>query len=280
MRNLLLLTQRVGTFGASDPSPLPPSVASTTTPPPWRSRRPFIQASALNSPAQVLYFITSDNVLYAYHLDTAKVLFTLPLSSPPLPQPSTSTSPPSPPPVPDDASSHSISPSDSILSLHYLSDTDSLLLTTPSGLLLSLSLSSLELSTLGSFPLGLLASSLSPDRELLSLLTPGYHLLLLTPDADVIADLPLPEAGEGPLPGQRLPLKGQEGQLETGPASITWRGDGQHFAVSTYHPSYDFRRLRVFSRMGEQVGGVVPLPLTGRGGRCGAVSPADLEAIG
>ena len=247
MKNLLLLTERIGTVPLHDVPHIPLHTADSfpsPTTPQWRATSPFIQASALNSPARVLYFVTSSNVLFAYHLDTAIVLLTLPLSTPP----STGSSS-------EDAH---IPSSDSVISLHYIAETECLHIATSHGSLLSLHAHSLLLTTIGHLPRGLLACALSPDRELLVLVTSDYRVLLMTPDGDVVAEAAIAERGEGVLPGQLMPRTAD--LPDGGTASVSWRGDGQYFAVSTFHPAYDFRRVRVFSRQCEQSAQSFPFP--------------------
>ena len=261
MKNLVLLTHRIGNFSAAGHTSSPHPSAFT-----WQPRRTAIQAVALNSPAHTLYFVTADNTLFAYHVDTDAVLFTLPLSSPP-----TTAAPAAAaadfddiPAIPDedeDGTAAFLSQSDSVLSLTYLPEHESLHIASSAGVLLSLHVHSLLMTEVGRVSPAIAAAAFSPDHELLAVVSTSYRLLLLTPDGDVLSDQPLTESGEGVIPGQVMAVRGESDEAEARcGVSVTWRGDGQYVAVSTYHSAYHYRRLRVFSRLGEPTSHSYPFP--------------------
>ena len=261
MRNLVLLTHRIGSFAAADHNSSPHPSAST-----WQPQRAAIQAVTLNSPAHTLYFVTADNALFAYHVDTAAVLLTLPLSAPPAFASSASTAAdfddiPAIPDEEDDDSAAFLSPADSVLSLTYLAEHESLHIVSSAGVLLSLHVQSLLMTEVGRVSPAIAAAAFSPDHELLAVVSTSYRLLLLTPDGDVLSDQPLTESGEGVIPGQVMAVRGERDEAEArNGVSVTWRGDGQYVAVSTFHSAYHYRRVRVFSRLGEFTSHSYPFP--------------------
>ena len=270
MNNLVLLKQRIGLFSVAEhDTQLPlPSIH-----PAWRPSRPFIQACALNSPARLLYAVSAANVLIAYDLAAAAVSFTVNLSPAAAPPPS---SPPAAavsqhdddiliPPEEgeeDGAAAGFLSLSDSVVSLHYVADLESLHVASRLGVLLSVHALTLEVTAIGDIAAGIAACSLSPDRELLAVLTSAHRLLLMTPDGErLLLDAAIAESGAGVLPTQSLqPVQPHDARETDSGAAISWRGDGQFFAVSLYHSAFRYRRIRVFSRQGEQSSQSFPFP--------------------
>ena len=161
----------------------------------------------------------------------------------------------------DDSSSAFLAPSDSVLSLTYLPEHESLHIVSAAGLLLSLHVHSLLMTEVGRVSPAIAAASFSPDHELLAVVSTSYRLLLLTADGDVLSDQPLTETGEGVIPGQVMAVRSERDEAEArSGVNVTWRGDGQYVAVSTYHSAYHYRRLRVFSRLGESTSHSYPFP--------------------
>ena len=266
MKNLVRLAHRIGSFPAAGHTDCPQPSASTSALT-WQPQRAAIQAAALNSPAHTLYIVTADNTLFAYHIDTAAVLLTLPLSTASSADTSASAAadfddiPAIPDEDDDDSGAAFLSHSDTVLSLTYLPEHESLHIVSSAGLLLSLHVHSLLMTEVGRLSPGIAAAAFSPDHELLAVVSTSYRLLLLTADGDVMSDLPLVESGEGVVPGQVMAVRGEKDETEArNGVSVTWRGDGQYVAVSTYHSAYHYRRLRVFSRLGEPTSHSYPFP--------------------
>lgn len=168
---------------------------------------------------------------------------------------------------------------DSVLSLHYFSDTSTSCLILAGGdiiLVRENPLSTEELvEIVGSIDVGISAAAWSPDEELLAITTSADTLLLMSRDIENIASTTLtPEdinvsshvsvgwgKKETQFKGKRaralldptVPETIDDGVLsstENASVTISWRGDGAYFAISKVEQ--DRRRMiRVYSREGQ-----------------------------
>lgn len=129
----------------------------------------------------------------------------------------------------------------------------------------------------GSIDAGICAVSWSPDEELVAIATKANTLLLMTADFDPLANIPLSIEdlevsshisvgwgkketqfkGRGVAKALRdptVPEQIDEGSLsayDNGQVTISWRGDGQYFAMNSVIDSNPKRRvIRVYSREG------------------------------
>jgi elongator complex protein 1 len=168
---------------------------------------------------------------------------------------------------------------DSILSLHYFSDTTTSCLILAGGdivLVREEPLANEELvEIVGSVDAGISAAAWSADEELLAITTQADTLLLMSRDIENIASVPLtPEdvnvsshvsvgwgKKETQFKGKRaralqdptVPETVDEGVLSSfddRSVTISWRGDGAYFAVSKVEQDQR-RMIRVYSREGQ-----------------------------
>ncbi|XP_022111138.1 elongator complex protein 1-like [Acanthaster planci] len=157
-----------------------------------------------------------------------------------------------------------------ITAIQHLPDQQSVCVATGEGDVLLYNTISRELECVGSVDSGLTSMTWSPDQELLVLSTGAATLLLMTKDF-----IPVTETTMHPREfGQHEPITVGWGKKETqfhGTAGkqaavrtvqevkpalawddmkvrISWRGDGQFFAVSAVSPDTGVRKLRVWSR--------------------------------
>ncbi|XP_029459838.1 elongator complex protein 1 isoform X2 [Rhinatrema bivittatum] len=157
-----------------------------------------------------------------------------------------------------------------IVGIQDLPDQESVCVATSTGDVILYNFSTCQLECVGSVDGGLNAMSWSPDQELVVLLTGQQTLIMMTKEFEPVAEIPLhPEDfGEGKFVtlgwgAKETQFHGSEGkqaaqhkQTEVQPAlpwddhrpRVTWRGDGQYFAVSTVCPETGARKIRVWSR--------------------------------
>ncbi|PSN68687.1 IkappaB kinase complex, IKAP component [Corynespora cassiicola Philippines] len=168
---------------------------------------------------------------------------------------------------------------DSILSLHHFSDTATSCLVLAGGDIILVRESPLPnedlVEIVGSVDAGISAAAWSPDEELLAITTQANTLLLMSRDIENIASITLaPEdvnvsnhvsvgwgKKETQFKGKRaralqdptVPESIDEGVLSSfddRSVTISWRGDGAYFAVSTIEEERR-RMIRVYSREGQ-----------------------------
>ncbi|KAF2710609.1 elongator complex protein 1 [Pleomassaria siparia CBS 279.74] len=168
---------------------------------------------------------------------------------------------------------------DSILNLHYFSDSSTSCLVLTGGDIILVRENPLPTEDLveivGSVDAGISAAAWSPDDELLAITTQADTLLLMTRDIENLSSIALaPEdvnisshvsvgwgKKETQFKGKRarvlqdptLPESIDEGVLSTvddGAVNISWRGDGAYFAVNSVEQERR-RIIRVYSREGQ-----------------------------
>ncbi|KAM5194035.1 elongator complex protein 1 [Mantella aurantiaca] len=149
-------------------------------------------------------------------------------------------------------------------------DQQSLCVATATGDVILCNLNTSQLECVGSVDSGIATMSWSPDQELILLVTGQETLILMTKDFEPISEIPIHQEdfGEGKFitvgwGKKETQFHGSEGKqaaqrkvLSVQPAlswddhkpRITWRGDGQLFAVSTICPQTGSRKIRVWNR--------------------------------
>lgn len=153
-----------------------------------------------------------------------------------------------------------------IVAMHVLSDSNQLAVAYACGDLFNLTLGSNHVECVGSIESGISAIEWSPDSELVVIVTGDNSLLLMTTSFEIVSEIKLNTiAAEKQVNvgwGSKLTqFHGSEGKNaaqttinsnsalsmnDDGSCSITWRGDGNYFCVSSIDK--DRRRLSVYNR--------------------------------
>ncbi|CAK8564541.1 unnamed protein product [Lathyrus sativus] len=186
--------------------------------------------AALDIERNRLFFLSSHNFIYTYHLSSfhdkeawsnASLLST-------------------------DYGSVDLEPDDSVTSFDYLMEKEALLLGTSNGLLLLYDVDANTTQVVGNLDGGVNCISLSPDGELLAIITGFGQILVMTHDWDLLYETPLVVDDDVP---QGHHINGEnflEGGFEQHP--ISWRGDGKYFATMSVCSSTFLRKLKVWDR--------------------------------
>ncbi|XP_018425490.1 PREDICTED: elongator complex protein 1 [Nanorana parkeri] len=157
-----------------------------------------------------------------------------------------------------------------VVGIQDVPDQQSVCLATATGDVILCNLSTGQLECVGSVDSGIVAMGWSPDQELILLVTGQQTLILMTKDFEPISEIPIHQEdfGEGKFitvgwGKKETQFHGSEGKraaqrkvLSVQPAlpwddqlpRITWRGDGQLFALSTICPQTGSRKIRVWNR--------------------------------
>lgn len=156
-----------------------------------------------------------------------------------------------------------------IVGIQDLLDQESVCLATASGDVILCNLSTLQLECVGSVASGIAVMSWSPDQELVLLATGQQTLIMMTKDFEPIMEHQIhqDDFGENKFitvgwGRKETQFHGSEGRpaafqvqmIESAlpwddqKPQITWRGDGQFFAVSVVCPETGARKVRVWNR--------------------------------
>ncbi|CAB1325495.1 unnamed protein product [Coregonus sp. 'balchen'] len=149
-------------------------------------------------------------------------------------------------------------------------DQESVCVATATGDVILYNLNTNQLECVGSVDSGLSAMSWSPDQELVTLTTGQDTIIMMTKDFEPITEVGIhqDDFGEGKFitvgwGKKETQFHGSEGKhaaqrktIEVQPAMswddrrprVTWRGDGQLFAVSAVCPQTGARKVRVWNR--------------------------------
>ncbi|XP_029917224.1 elongator complex protein 1 [Myripristis murdjan] len=158
----------------------------------------------------------------------------------------------------------------SVVGLQDLAEQESVCVATAGGDVILCNLNTDQLECVGSVDSGLTSMSWSPDEELVILTTGQETIIMMTKDFEPITEVGIHQEdfGEGKFitvgwGKKETQFHGSEGKqaaqrktLEVQPAvpwddrrpRVTWRGDGQLFAVSAVCPQTGARKVRVWSR--------------------------------
>lgn len=159
-----------------------------------------------------------------------------------------------------------------VVGLQDLAEVESACLATAGGDVVLFNLNTCQLECVGSVDSGLTSMSWSPDEELVILTTGQETIIMMTKDFEPITEVGIhqDDFGEGKFitvgwGKKETQFHGSEGKQaaqrkmqEVKPASdwddrrprVTWRGDGQLFAVSAICPQSGARKVRVWNREG------------------------------
>ncbi|KAF5903355.1 elongator complex protein 1 [Clarias magur] len=157
-----------------------------------------------------------------------------------------------------------------VVGVQDLPDQESVCVATAQGDVILWNLNTNQLECVGSVDSGLTAMSWSPDQELVTFCTGQQTIILMTKDFEPVTEVAIhqDEFGEGKFitvgwGKKETQFHGAEGKqaaqrkaTEVQPAvpwddripRITWRGDGQLFAVSAICPQTGARKVRVWNR--------------------------------
>uniref|UniRef100_A0A669F528 Elongator complex protein 1 n=1 Tax=Oreochromis niloticus TaxID=8128 RepID=A0A669F528_ORENI len=156
-----------------------------------------------------------------------------------------------------------------VVGLQDLAELESACLATAGGDVVLFNLNTCQLECVGSVDRGLTSMSWSPDEELVILTTGQETIIMMTKDFEPITEVGIhqDDFGEGKFitvgwGKKETQFHGSEGkqaaQRKIQPAvswddhrpRVTWRGDGQLFAVSAICPQTGARKVRVWNREG------------------------------
>ncbi|XP_067839650.1 elongator complex protein 1 [Heptranchias perlo] len=157
-----------------------------------------------------------------------------------------------------------------IIDIQDLPDHESVCVATASGDVILYNLNSNQLECVGSVDSGLTGMSWSPDQELVVLTTGQETIIMMTKDFDPVIEVGIhqDDFGEGKFitvgwGKKETQFHGTEGKeaahrkpVEIEPVfpwddqkpRVTWRGDGQLFAISAVCPVTGARKLRIWNR--------------------------------
>ncbi|XP_048451171.1 elongator complex protein 1 isoform X1 [Rhincodon typus] len=157
-----------------------------------------------------------------------------------------------------------------IVGIEDLPDQESVCVATGSGDVILYNLNSNQLECVGSVDSGLTGMSWSPDQELVVLTTGQETIIMMTKDFDPITEVKIHQDnfGEGEFitvgwGKKETQFHGTEGKeaarckpteiqaafpWDDRRSRVTWRGDGQLFAISAICPVTGSRKLRIWNR--------------------------------
>ncbi|XP_056425712.1 elongator complex protein 1 isoform X3 [Hyla sarda] len=157
-----------------------------------------------------------------------------------------------------------------VVGIQDVPDQESVCIATATGDVILYNLNTGQLECVGSVDSGIVTMSWSPDQELVLLITGQQTLILMTKDFEPIAEIMIHQEdfGEGKFitvgwGKKETQFHGSEGKqaarqklTNVQPAMpwddrrprVTWRGDGQLFAVSAICPDTGSRKIRVWNR--------------------------------
>uniref|UniRef100_A0A673WLU6 Elongator complex protein 1 n=1 Tax=Salmo trutta TaxID=8032 RepID=A0A673WLU6_SALTR len=153
--------------------------------------------------------------------------------------------------------------SGTVVGIQDLPDQESVCVATATGDVILYNLSTSQLECVGSVNSGLSAMSWSPDQELVTLTTGQDTIIMMTKNFEPIIEVGIhqDDFGEGKFitvgwGKKETQFHGSEGKHAVQPAMswddrrprVTWRGDGQLFAVSSVCPQTGARKVRVWNR--------------------------------
>uniref|UniRef100_A0A671U958 Elongator complex protein 1 n=1 Tax=Sparus aurata TaxID=8175 RepID=A0A671U958_SPAAU len=155
--------------------------------------------------------------------------------------------------------------SGTVVGLQDLAELESACLATAGGDVVLFNLNTCQLECVGSVDSGLTSMSWSPDEELVVLTTGQETIIMMTKDFEPITEVGIhqDDFGEGKFitvgwGKKETQFHGSEGKQAVQSAAawddrrprVTWRGDGQLFAVSAVCPQTGARKVRVWNREG------------------------------
>ncbi|XP_058758036.1 elongator complex protein 1-like isoform X1 [Vicia villosa] len=185
--------------------------------------------AALDIERNRLFFLSSHNFIYTYHLSSFHDKEAWSNNSL----------------LSTDYGIVDLEPDDSVTSFDYLMEKEALLLGTSNGLLLLYDVDANATQVVGNLDGGVNCISLSPDGELLAIITGFGQILVMTHDWDLLYETPLvdDDDDEGHHVNGENFLEGGFEQHQ-----ISWRGDGKYFATMSVCSSNLLRKLKVWDR--------------------------------
>ncbi|TRY90045.1 hypothetical protein DNTS_031568 [Danionella cerebrum] len=157
-----------------------------------------------------------------------------------------------------------------VVAIQDLPDQESVCVATANGDVILYNLNTSQLECVGSVQSGLTGMAWSPDQELVTLITGQQTIIMMTKDFDPITEVAIDQEDFGQdkfitvgWGKKETQFHGSEGKqaaqrkaTEVQPAlawddrmpRVTWRGDGQFFAVSALCPQTGARKVRIWNR--------------------------------
>uniref|UniRef100_A0A671MJJ4 Elongator complex protein 1 n=1 Tax=Sinocyclocheilus anshuiensis TaxID=1608454 RepID=A0A671MJJ4_9TELE len=153
-----------------------------------------------------------------------------------------------------------------VVAIQDLPDQESVCVATASGDVILYNLNTSQLECVGSVESGLTGMTWSPDQELVTLTTGQETIIMMTKDFEPITEVAINQddfgedkfitVGWGKKETQFHGSEGKQAAQWKAPAlpwddrkpRITWRGDGQFFAVSAVCPQTGARKVRIWNR--------------------------------
>lgn len=132
-----------------------------------------------------------------------------------------------------------LDPDDSITSLEYLMEKESLIIGTSSGVLLLYNVDDNITEVVGKVEGGVKSLSPSPDGDLLCIITGLNQMLVMTHDWDLLYEISL----EDPIEDAEACDRGLDSECYA-----TWRGDGKFFATITTINNSSPKKLKIWER--------------------------------
>uniref|UniRef100_A0A4W3I756 Elongator complex protein 1 n=1 Tax=Callorhinchus milii TaxID=7868 RepID=A0A4W3I756_CALMI len=153
-----------------------------------------------------------------------------------------------------------------IVGIQDLPDQESVCVATSSGDVILYNVTNNQLECVGSVESGLTGMSWSPDQELVILTTGQETIIMMTKDFDPITEVRIHQddfgegkfitVGWGKKETQFHGSEGKQAEVQSAVAwddqrpRVTWRGDGQLFAIGAICPVSGARKVRVWNREG------------------------------
>ncbi|XP_076957188.1 elongator complex protein 1-like isoform X2 [Bidens hawaiensis] len=181
-----------------------------------QSQNEVIRSTAFDIEQNRLFFVSSDSHFYTVHLSSSQNEES---------RGSTTV-----------IGSVDLDAGDSITSMEYLMEKESLIIGTSSGDLLLFNVDDSAVEVVGRVEGGVKSISPSPDGDLLCIITGIGQMLVMTHDWDLLYETTVEDH-----------IEDADSQCKPG-SPATWRGDGKFFATISSTPSFSHKKLKIWER--------------------------------
>eukprot|EP00761_Pharyngomonas_kirbyi_P008504 gb/GECH01008515.1/.p1 GENE.gb/GECH01008515.1/~~gb/GECH01008515.1/.p1 ORF type:complete len:1242 (+),score=283.29 gb/GECH01008515.1/:1-3726(+) len=131
-----------------------------------------------------------------------------------------------------------------IIAIQYVAELESICMASNSGDIILYEMSSGLLDCVGSIDAGFTCMSWSPDQDVVVFTTGASTVIVMTKEWEVLEENSLfGEDAGSPEDDEPRAIESAEQ-----PVFVSWRGDGNYFAVNCYDPNENARRIRVWER--------------------------------
>ncbi|EAL65378.1 elongation protein 1 [Dictyostelium discoideum AX4] len=180
---------------------------------------------SIDQQSNVVYFITENNQLIIYSPSTKKVSMRIELDEQDI-----------------------LSEGAKVISIQFIPDLDAVCMASNKGDILMYSTSNGELECVGIIGSGITCMSWSPDYELFILATESETLIQMTKDWEMINEVSINSYLPGKPKTATTTTNNNNSKNINKIPIITWRGDGQYFACSSYEEDIGKIQLRIWER--------------------------------